>query len=54
MKQLKEYELYNIYINDDIVLHEIFGYEVKAEIAFLNKMYTESGRIVNIEIRVAH
>ena len=54
MKQLKEYELYNIYINGDIFLHEIFGYEVKAEIAFLNKMYTESGRTVNIEIRVAH
>ena len=54
MKQLKEYELYNIYINGDIVLHEIFGYEVKVEIAFLNKMYTESGRTVNIEIRVAH
>ena len=54
MKQLKEYELYNIYINGDIVLHEIFGYEVKTEIVFLNKMYTESGRTVNIEIRVVH
>ena len=50
--KVDEYGLYNVYVNGEIVLHEIFGYEVKEEVAFLKKMYAEScGRPIKIEVK---
>ena len=50
--KIKEYGLYNVYVDGEIILHEIFGYEVKEEVAFLKKMYAEGcGRPRKIEVR---
>lgn len=50
--KIKEYGLYNVYVDGEIILHEIFGYEVKEEVAFLKKMYAEGcGGPRKIEVR---
>lgn len=49
--KIKEYGLYNVYVDGEIILHEIFGYAVKEEVAFLKKMYAEGCRWPKIEVR---
>lgn len=52
MKKYKDYELYDVYVNGEVVLNQIFGYEVKEEISFLKKMYSvESGRPRIIDVK---